>query len=375
MLRTCAEPRYDTLLELAHKTMYRSTIHLYTHLVLAETMMCRLTQKDAEPSLDQKRRIAYRELYKLLLDEQVPVAEKIFRQSQVLVVDFVTGRRSSASRHADNIDQMILAHGGIVGVWAFAQQRADVVSEPRYPLTMYINSEVQIRTAGQLHNMRRSFAQGLRRMTEWVSKLQRPGIDSEIERRSALCSESRAGNMNRLRPLCTYFYKLIDDQLLSTNPPFKTASAPFACAYGICASFLEYNCSAWQALQYLLKIQEVMMASSDFDPAKPGQMKLDPMIAWHILWLSREEITQVPGSVTDASVVQANEARICQASMDAQKIFGYMPRALRSKITRMLCRIALIVTEEVSSESLFDEAFLDALSVSVMKVWNEKHHQ
>lgn len=368
--------QYCPVLEMLNRGLLQSCeIHVWTRVAISEILLHTAAKVSHPLSLQFRRKQIYRALQARLRNPTLDVSEAVWGIMLVSVFESFTGTQDRLSRHLRTIDRLNKANGGFRSLLLNSKRMDEsplIILEPRWFTGSYLLVENPVETRDELMATRDRFIRSLERLAAWLSRIQVISPFADGVTMTLPSPTMRETNKEDLRLLCSYLYHLIDQQLSAPTNPFVHASAAFFCSNSICMTFVEHDLDARQAENYLRTVQSIMCGSTDLSDRFGFELSsLSVMATNHILALAREHLANslVPETLKRRDDRWVLEVAVSQAIVDGQRMFQYLPTWLQSKTTRILCRAALVVTDEVGSESLCDATFLRTLHDTITKSW------
>ena len=325
---TSKDTKHCVALRVAQDWMQSSPVYVISHVMMAETLLQRLTGHEVPVSFYKRRAQLYAAMRDIMSSERT-AGLVVFAMIQLILVEFVLKLPHLQVMHVNALNTLIDANGGLAKY--LSKTKNGPVLEPRFYVGMHILTEAHIADDILLRKIRAQFISNLGRIQRWSLSIRPFSHD--------------------LRPLTTFLTAPINIDLLDL--PFHKAVSWFFCCFNICMTIIEYGCDTERALEYLIQVQATLPISG-YTCLNGGSSLA------HLFADARLEMTWHSDEV---------EMRICEASAAAMRLFSLMSGPSKLKITQMLSKIALLQAWHYGC----DVAFMCQVAAVITQEWYRRH--
>lgn len=255
------------------------------------------------------------------------------------------------------LDDLVQSTGGMTAFLRLAAKNPIYNIQNRFMCCFYLVGEVPFRSDRDFCQARLDFISSLQHISDWSSTL-------------CMGQHNVDQNQGMFWALCTYLSRLVDVQLLSMNSSFTLAAGAFYCCYDMCLTLSYHEWSRSGMLEYMSCVQSHVVVAKTLKASPDTLHALQMVSNAHNLVAIRQDMQELVqcNRLTDQKWVL--ERQICHQLVDGLKLFALMPNHIRSQLTRLLCRFATCVTEEISSMEFLDQSFLDLVDRELIRAWD-----
>ena len=325
---TSKDTKHCVALRVAQNWMQSSPVYVISHVMMAETILQRLTGNEL-PLDFYKRRAQLYAAVRDIMSSASTAGLVVFAVIQLIWVEFVLKLPHLQVMHVNALNTLIDANGGLAKY--LSKTKDGPVLEPRFYVGMHILTEAHIANDMLLKKMRDQFISNLGRIQRWF-----------------LCVQHFSQN---LQSLTIFLTEPINIDLLDS--PFHKAVSCFFCCYNTCMAFIEYECDTGRALEYLIQVQKTLPMSG-YTCLNGGSSLA------HLFADARLEMPWHSDEV---------EMRIYEASAAAMRVFPLMSGPSKLKMTQMLSKIALLQAWHYG----YDVGFMGRVSTEITQEWHRRH--
>ncbi|KAJ9603802.1 hypothetical protein H2200_011988 [Cladophialophora chaetospira] len=343
---TSTNPRQCVSMRSMRQWMQQTPLCVLGRLMETDHILSKLAGKEPPLTYYKQRARVLRGVKAILAAKGSQFAEKLYAMMELTWTGYTTNS-PDLPMHMNAIDALIESHGGIS---AFLLPQSGLQVQPTWIVGMFGVIEFQITSYSSLALIRDRFILTLKRIRSWACDLE------------ALCDADRSSQRKKLEKLASFLHEPIAQASLPADLPFPMAMAPFFCCYSLCMTCVENDFDIAGALDYFHRVQQKLPMIEN------GCSRGGTALA-HMLADARLEIS--PESYTRRGPIVANhtEIRICQASVDASKIFSLLPEMTRWILTKVLYDAVFTFAGAVDLQALLPDNNLECLKADIDIRW------
>ena len=271
------------------------------------------------------------------------------------VLEFTNGESDVQATHIHALDQYIESEGGIAITLSRIEDISMLYLGARFYCTQFLRAEVQIAAVSRLKMISKRFSCSLHHIQTWTSTTR--SQPSPI-----------ASCRSELSQLINYLYHLIEVWLSDRRSKlFHTVSGAFFCSFSLAVTLSEYNRSSAEVFDFLCRVQDCMCRSTEVSPQFGKELaELHPYAAAHIIGYIRAQ------TFADLPDAKQSELRVCQAVVDAQKMFVLLREASRIELVRYSLECALPFSNRIGDGGHvpLGKERLRELEKEILKEWS-----
>ena len=362
---TSQNPRHDPVYDLARALIQTSSVIVLTKVILAGSILSRITQRDPQPQYYMRRSQIYKMVNSLLSDDEASFHEKIIAIMALAIVEYASGRSDLQALHIKALDDLIESKGGVNLFRSRIKNVGLLYVSARFYASQFIRTEVRISTMQQLRAVKRRFIHSLSRIHLWHLSFM-----SQLPPKNTL-DEWR----DKLRQLTQYLYHLMEASLFKSGTPksFDKTSGAHFCAFSLVMTLVEYEQSPTLTVDFLDRVQQCLLNSTEISPQAGKELyNLHPFAAAHMFSATRSEAFGDDNGV--------KEIKICRAIVDAQKMFVVLSEVRRIEIVTYLVGSILTLTNTIATghedaAMPFSRKRLQLLEQEIVSAWWAQENQ
>lgn len=318
---------------------------------MAEHLLCKLQCSQVSANFYKRRAEAYKAANELILHKTASFDEQLSGLLHLQMVDYTVGRPDLQQMHILAMDRLIESRGGLLVSFRPAKDTHTLV-EPAILAVQYVMAEFRITDHAHLERIIEGFIESLRHIRLWVRNVRKTSF------------ESSTVNSTKSSRLEEYVNDLINSWLRVKDAPRVQAASAFHLVYALCVTLADNDFDDNDTNFLLESMQYHMDKSTDVDPSSKPYCRLFSGSAACMLSHVRRKF--LPMHEPQENVQR--ELKICQASIEAAKIFPLLSTSTRLQLARNLAKCAF-VTNSGTDAGFLDEPELEDLSVSIYDSW------
>jgi len=320
---------------------------------MAEHLLCKLQCSQLSTNFYKRRAEAYKAANELILHASASFDEQLSGLLHLQMVDYTVGRPDLQKIHILAIDRLIESKGGLL-VSLRPERDTHTLVEPAILAVQYVIAEFRISDYPHLDRIIKGFIESLRHIRLWVRNVRNQ--DTSFEN-----STTNATKCSRLEE---YINNLINSWLRAKDAPYVQAASAFHLIYALCVTLADNNFDSNDTTFLLDSMQYHMEKSTDIDPSGRQFCHLFSGSAACMLSHVRRKFSPMHEPRENVQ----RELKICQACIDAAKIFPLLSTSTRLQLARNLAKCTFVLNSRIDAGFL-DEPELEDLSVSIYDSW------
>lgn len=335
-------------------------IHTLSHVIVAETILSKMTRRPVRDIYFRRYAQLYRSLNALLSDPTAGVYRKLWAILQVSMVEYVCQRFDLQLIHTAAIDDFIDSQGGMVDYKYAANDGGFAQLVSRLYIGPMARSDILMLDYRRLKSSKGRFLRMMKKIWAWKSHMQKHDINDFEEEVS--CEHSTSNTICDLDDISDYLSDLINiTDPRDTNDIIQDHNVAFICSLALILTFVECQLPRIAARSFLCVVQSCLRDSAELPREGMSRLeKIHSCVVLYTIGYIRHQVFPDDG--------YSRAFRISRNLLDCQKILRILSPGMKVSLVRWMVDSVLHVSQVRDNDDDSDENQVGSLDFTPLRI-------